>query len=1022
MLTPLSPQLLSLGMRVRIDAEHQRLWRDGQIVDMRPKAWQALCYLLQRPGQLIPGQDLLEALWPDQEVSSKTLTNLMGELRTALGDDSTPPQHLQTLHRRGYRLLLQPASGSGPAADLLSKVDGPAARSEGADSALGGAGRAPALHDRPGLHTALPGAPTRVNGLSRPGGSATVPAERLVRPAWAGRDKELLTLTDLLRSALAGHRQMALVAADPGVGKTALLDRLIAESGSTRAVAARGACLELASAREPFAPVLALLAELCSGPLAGQTSAALRRCAPTWLVQLPWLVPAQELPGLRKSLAGMGQGRMLREFSALLRALTEHTPLVLVLEDLHWADEATIDLLQQLAGERTPASLLLLASYQPLLAAHTGHPVAAFANRLVAHDPAAELRLQPLKPEAIESCIAQRLGCPALARQLAPWAERQSMGIPLYLGAALHHLIDTAVLAWECGRWQLIEPPPQHGLAEPLRRLIAARFARLDGPSRELLDAASVVGMQVPVQLLAAVLQRDPVAVEQACSALARQGEFVRAGLPAQWPDGSRGGLLQFTHDIYRRALYEGLSPGLRQVLYRRLAERLEAGWGDQVARVAGQLASAYARAAMPEATARVLEMTAHLAAQRLSYAATIDDLNDCLHELARTPASAKRDATELRVQLMLGNMSLHHHGVTDPRTLAAFERARQLARQMGAQREQIRAQLGAIIGYSASFRPADCLTLAQETVVLAEAGQPSLRAVAHHYAGLALVLVGRLPQALWHQDRSLSLTPDPLVPLFMDVPASALVHRGRNLCWMGRTEEGLASIEAGIARSREVNIPADLVLKLYWAGDLLRLLGQPRAEALLAEAQERAELYDLPGLRAAARVGLACCRPPAERDTALIEALAPAYCRPGDHLATLMVSLALTEAHLAQARVAQAQAAWARGRAVTPADTLFDTEVLRLQGALVQAVGGPPEEAESLWRAGLALAQGHHASLYALRCATDACRSLMGRGRDAEGRALLEGVMSGVERSDRCLDQQAARRLLAVPRDSARH
>ena len=102
----------------------------------------------------------------------------------------------------------------------------------------------------------------------------------------------------------------------------------------TPAVACRGACLEQRSEREPFGPVLALLADLCRGPLASETSAALRHCAPTWLAQMPWLVQTHELPGLRHSLVGMGIGRMLREFDALMHALSSHTTLVLVLEDL----------------------------------------------------------------------------------------------------------------------------------------------------------------------------------------------------------------------------------------------------------------------------------------------------------------------------------------------------------------------------------------------------------------------------------------------------------------------------------------------------------------------------------------------------------------------------------------------------------------------------------------------------------------------------------------------------------------
>jgi len=964
-----STPLLQLGLRVRIDIAQQRLWRDGQAVELRPKAWQALGFLLQRPGDLIPGQELLEALWPGQDVSTKTLTNLMGELRTALGDDRTPPQHLLTLHRRGYRLVLQPAGNHGIGADP---------QAVGAhDLALGAAPAGPASH---GMATA-PALPTPARGAATPPPLAdphTGPAREtalagpLVQPAWVGRDDDLRTLTGLLADALAGRRQLALVAGDPGVGKTALLDRLIAEAGATRAVAARGACLELTTAREPFAPVLALLAELCSGPLAGQTSAALRRCAPTWLVQLPWLVPPHELPELRKGLAGMGLGRMLREFGALLQSLASHTPLVLVVEDLHWADPATIDLLQQLASERSPAGLLLVASYQPALAAQTGHPVAGLATRLPAQGQATLLALAPLDEGGIAAWITRRFGDPALAEALGAWARQQSMGIPLYLDAALNHLVDTGHLSCHQGRWQLDEPPRHEALAEPLRRLIAARFARLPADARQLLEAASVVGMQVPAQLLAAALDRDMAVVEQACSALAQQGEFVQAGTPVHWPDGSHGGVLLFTHDIYRRALYEGLAPGLRQLLHRRVAERLEAGWAGQVARVAGQLADAYARAAMPEATARVLEMTAHVAAQRLAYGATIDALQACLQQLALMPASEARQATEVRVQLMLGNMSLNHHGLTDPLTLPAFERARSLARRSGAVREQIRAQLGATVSQVAAFRPQAALALAHDTVALAEAHAPSLAAVAHHYAGFAEALVGHLPSARRHHEQALALTPDQMVPLYFDVHGSVQVHLGRILCWMGLADEGLASIDAGLARARTVSTPADLTQKLYWAGDTCRLLGLDRAEDLLAETLEKAELFDLPGLRAAARIGLACTPAPAARDTDRIEAMALDYCRPGDHQALLMTSLALAEAHLAQGRVASAQAAWARGREVTPAGALFEPELLRLQGGLVIATGGPVQEAEACLRAGLALSARQQARWHARRCADD--------------------------------------------------
>lgn len=955
-----TPPLLQLGDRICIDLSQQRLWRDGAVVHLRPKAWQALTYLLGRQGELVTGHALMDTLWPGQDVSIKTMANLVAELRAALGDDATPPQWLQTVHRRGYRLQTQ---GLRPV-DAIQEARSPAAQQP----------------------------PPQITATTRAAAVASLPSAQ--SGGLVGREAELMRLEWLLNRALSGQRQLVLVSGDPGMGKTALLDCFIRNTTRTRAVTARGACLEQDNAREPFAPVLAMLADLARGPLAGQTCAALRRCAPSWLAQMPWLVPAHELPALRLDLVGTGPGRMVREFCALVMALASHTPLLLVLEDLHWADSATMDLLRQLADERTPAGLMLVASYQPVLANETGHPVAALAGRLAAHGQATEVALGPLSPESVHQFLVERLGDATVAATLCPWAHRQSMGIPLYLVAALNHLIDRGALQQADKGWQLTAPPSDDVLAEPLRSLVAARFHRLGPEARNLLEAASVVGMQVPVPLLAAALAQPSDWVEQACHALARHGEFLRGCGSVQWPDGSQGSRFEFSHNIYRRALYDGLPPGLRQLLHRRVAERLETGWSGQLAQVAGQLANAYAHAAMPEATARVLEMTAQLSAQRSAYGASIDALQASLAQLALMPPSTNRDSTEIRVQLMLGNLSLNHHGLTHPMTLHAFERAAQLAHHSGALRDEIRARLGATVSLVASFKPTQALALAEGTIALAEAGQPSLASVAHHYAGFAMALRGDLPRAQTLHARALALEPDPVVPLFFEVHSSAQLHLGRIECLMGQLDTGMARIEAGLARARQLSTQADLAQKLFWAADTARLMGWTQGTAWMAETLDRAEHHDLPGLRAAARLGMACLPPPAQRDTDLITALGADGCQPGDHQAVLMTSLALTESHLAQGRPAEARAAWACGRAVTPAGALFEPEVLRLQAQWLLASGGNPADAQALCRDALALAQQQQARWHALRC-TLTLHELVGdvaRANLAEALAALEG------------------------------
>lgn len=943
-----------LGPGLRVDLAQQQLWRDGQPVALRPKAWQALAYLARRPGELISGAALLDALWPNQEVSAKTMANLVSELRVALGDDQSPPQLLQTVHRRGYRLQAMADSGAfGPAA---------------------AAAQAP-------MPTVAP----------------------VARPQLVGRQAELARLQGLLAQADAGQRQLVLVAGDPGMGKTALLDHLAASLVDGAAVACRGACLEQRSEHEPFAPVLGLLADLCSGPLAGQAGAALRRCAPTWLAQLPWLVQPHELDGLRASLAGMGIGRMLREFGALLQALCSHTPLVLLIEDLHWADPATIDLLHRLAADRTPARLLVLASFQPGLARQSGHPVVDLADQLPAKGQAAMLALSPLGAAEVGRVIDGRFGDAALAARLQPWAERQSMGNPLYLQAALNHLVDSGALAWLQGRWQLQALPCADTLAVPLRPLLAAGLARLAPATRALLEAASVVGMQVPVPLLAAALEQDPAQVEQACDTLARQGQFLLPGAVAHWPDGSSAGTYVFTHDIYRRALYDGLAPVQRQALHRRVAQRLEAGWAGRLAPVAGQLAAAYARAAMPEATARVLEMTAHLSAQRFAYGETIAALQACLQQLDLTPESDGRCALALRVNLMLGNVGLNHQGLGGPVVLPAFEQARAIARRSGAMRELIRAQLGATIVHTACFRPQLALQLALDTVALAEAHQPTLVMVAHHYAGLASALTGDLAAARRHQAHALTLQPDPLVPLYTNVPSGVRLHLGRLLCLMGEIAQGLALLQDAMAHARQHSVPGDLVHKLYWAGDTCRLLGAAQAEALLQEVVDKAETFDLPGLRGAGLLSLACLPPRARRDTGLIERLSAAHTRPGDAQATLTVGIALAEAHLAQGRPGDARTAWARARAVTPAGALFEPDLLRLQAKLLDAELAPTDQVQACFRAGIEVARSQQANLQGRRCALAWSRWLVGQGRRKEAAAVLADapVVTGVSPDD---------------------
>ena len=285
----------------RLDLRAERLWRGDRPVALRPKAWALLRYLIERPEILVTKEELHAAVWGDAIVSDDTLTRTMGELRQALADDARTPRIIETVHRRGFRFIaaLREVSGTEPS-------------------------------------------------VSVPGVSAAVEAgaARLV-----GREAELERLAELFRQASAGQRQIVFLEGEPGIGKSALargfLERL--RGSGVPVLIASGQCVEQQGEREAYMAVLEALDRLGHGPSGPAVMTALRTVAPSWQAQLPSLQTPADVERLSQSRDLTTPQRMLREFAGFMEAISIQVPLVLVLEDLHWSDRGTADLLAVLA-------------------------------------------------------------------------------------------------------------------------------------------------------------------------------------------------------------------------------------------------------------------------------------------------------------------------------------------------------------------------------------------------------------------------------------------------------------------------------------------------------------------------------------------------------------------------------------------------------------------------------------------------------------------------------------------------
>ena len=227
------------------------------------------------------------------------------------------------------------------------------------------------------------------------------------------------------------------IAGEAGVGKTTLIERFMAEAGDIHC--AHGQCVEQYGEGEPYLPVLEALTALCRRDAA--LVELIRAVAPTWLLQLPWLSSAAEREALRRELSGTGQARMLREMGELLDRYTADRPLLLVTEDLHWSDQATVQLIDYVARRRDRHSTAVARELPPV----GNHRPRIIRSRPLRH----ELRLHRLCDEIVLDAFSEREVGEYLAAHIPELAADETFvralhdrtdGLPLFVADVVNDL------------------------------------------------------------------------------------------------------------------------------------------------------------------------------------------------------------------------------------------------------------------------------------------------------------------------------------------------------------------------------------------------------------------------------------------------------------------------------------------------------------------------------------------------------------------------------------------------------
>ena len=979
----------------RLDVRSERLWKGSQVIPLRPKAFSVLTYLLAHPQQLVTKQELLEAVWPGTFVTDAVLKDSVRQLREALDDRPAAPQYIETAHRRGYR--------------FIGKVS-----SEGRDpvSQENPAGVGPVVDS---------GSDVDLQSLS----PSTVGV--------LGRETEFNKLRGRLDRAFRGERQIVFVTGEAGIGKTTLVNALLEQAAAARGVwIARGQCLEHYGSGEAYLPVLDAFSRLGRTQAGGRVIDLLRQHAPAWLHELPTLVPPAERQTLQQQGVGATRERMLREMAEAAEAITKERPLILVLEDLHWSDYSTLDLIAYLARRRDPARLLVIGTYRPVDVILGDHPLKAVKRELHAHGFCQELPLESLTEAAIGEYLAVKFPHHHLPSKLARFIHRRTEGNPLFMVNVVQYLIDEHVIVEGQRSWQLrgALEEVESGVPENIRQLIERQIERLSPDERKILEGASVVGMECSAVAIAAGLDEELEHVEERCEALVQRHQFLSPARLVELPDGTLTPRYKFSHVLYLEVPYSLVPPMRRAQIHGRIGERGEAIYRVRVGEIAAELAMHFEQARDPRRAVKYLLQAAETAAHRSAHHESATLARRGLLALEALPETPDRAHQELALRMMLG-VSLMATGFAAAEVQDVCRSALELCAEQGASRQAFMFKW--LLGLSHYFRAElpRALDTAQQLVDLADSlGDPVSIIEAHRAYGVMLVETGRFSEAL---------------PQFDEVTArydahGYDVHRsfaghdpkvvsdcfGARALWaLGHPDQALDRCQRALSLAQTLAHVPTVVIAAFFAAQIHQLRGESaiardRAETAIALADEYGlELWSAlaHNVRAWARVqhgevddgieelrrGLAACD---EMGTRLWRA---------QFLGALAESLAGNSQVEEGLRVAaEALALFHETREGSSAAELY-----RIHGLLL-TMTGDAERAERSFTQALSVARQQQAKSWELKTILSLGHLYRTQGKHTQARKLVKATYDRFREAYDTADLKAARAFLDEPARTA--
>jgi DNA-binding winged helix-turn-helix (wHTH) protein/tetratricopeptide (TPR) repeat protein len=907
-------------------------------VRLTPRAFSLLCFLAAQPGRVVPKEEIFRSVWRGTAVGDAALATCVQEIRRALRDKAIRPRYIETVHRRGYRF--NPAQG-------------------------GDAAEAP-----------------------EPPGFAGKDATLLV-----GRRGETDELDQALAAARGGSREVVFVAGEPGIGKTALIRAFLARAPRSGVVrVAWGQSAEHYGPSEPYHPILDALSRAARGASGRPLLQALDKHAPLWLAQMPSLVSAARLRTVQRRCVGAPPERMQRELTDALEAAAAETPLVLWLEDLHWADAPTLDWLAAFARRPEPVRMLLLGTFRPAEARAVRHPLHALGDELARQGRARTLTLGPLTRAAVQDYLSARFPPRADAvgamERFAGEVHERTEGSPLFMVGVLDDVLSRGLLQSSDGAWSLAGDAAPLRIPAYLREMIDRQIDRLDAAGLRLLETGAVAGLRFACALVGAAVDRPASEVEKTCAEIARQNALILPAGAEEWPDGTVSSRFGFAHALYREALAERLPAALGVEIHRRVGNRLAAAYGPRAGEVAGQLAMHFECGRDRVAAVRWLQEAGDASMRRKAAREAAAHYEHALELQMDGPAGRARDEARARLHLALCMPLIALYGMGSPRVEQCAREAHSGCAALGDKSGQFAARR--VLWNNSLMRNPVAVTVrhAQALMAQAKASRDAAElALAYRAHGSSLIYTGEHRQAarvLAHGFAIADRVDDAAFERYGEHPGMVC----RAFCawpkaFMGRAADAVRLSDDSIAHARRRDEPHGLAFALVTAGlvDIFQRDAE-RAAANAAEVSALAEQYRFAQWIAFAHEieGWAVFqRGDRSRGIGLIEEALSRLHATGARTHSSRVLANLAECNLVAGRVADARRhldAGFRHRA-EHGEQYYAPELYRLDALILRAENAPPARIRAALRKGLDIARQQHAGLFAKRILRDMAISM---------------------------------------------